>query len=93
MPVLHLNGRVTESGVLEVQLPENLPPGEARITIELPAEAWAPGEIEELLRVEPMDGAEIVKAGLTGGWKDQGIIDGQEWLEEQRHQRSIHHQW
>ena len=93
MTVLHLNGRVTEGGELEVRLPENLPPGEARITIEVPAEAWAPGELEELLQVEPLTGAEIVEAGLTGGWQDQAVVDGQLWVEEQRHQRRIRQQW
>ncbi len=93
MPVLHLNGRVTKSGVLEVQLPEDLPPGEARITIEVPMEDWGPGELDELLRVEPLDGAAIVEAGLTGGWQDEGITDGRLWVEEQRHTRRTHQQW
>ncbi len=30
-------------------------------------------EIRELLRVEPLPGAEIVKTGLTGGWADHGL--------------------
>lgn len=36
MKVLHLTGRITESGALEVDLTEALPAGEVQVTIELP---------------------------------------------------------
>ena len=37
--------------------------------------------------------AAIVEAGLTGGWQDQDIADGQLWIEEQRRKRKVHQQW
>ena len=93
MTVLHLNGRITETGELDVRLPGDLPPGEAHVTIEIPAAILSPAEIEELLRVEPMDGAEIVEAGLTGGWADEGITDSLRWVEEQRRRRRELRSW
>jgi hypothetical protein len=85
---IHLNGRITDKGELKVDLPPGLPPGEARVTIEVPLEAgWSPAELDQALEIKPMSGAEIVAAGLTGGWKDQGISDGAEWVQEQRRRR------
>lgn len=40
-----------------------------------------------ILNRSPMTGAEIVAAGLTGGWADLGIADGAEWVQEQRFSR------
>jgi len=40
-----------------------------------------------MMKVEPMTGAEIVAAGLTGGWADMGIADGAEWVNEQKRKR------
>lgn len=48
----------------------------------------SPEEIDRLLRVEPLTGAEIVTAGLTSGWEDQDISDGQTWIAEQRRRRA-----
>lgn len=39
------------------------------------------------LKVEPMTGSEIVKAGLLGGWEHLGIQDANEWVDEQRRKR------
>lgn len=50
-------------------------------------------EIANMLRPEPMTGAEIVAAGLTGGWADLGITDGTEWVQEQRRKRREKHSW
>ncbi len=92
--MIQLNGRITEKGELEVELPPGLPPGEARVTIEIPLEpAWTPEELDEALKVVPMTGAEIVAAGLTGGWKDKGITDAAEWVEEQRRRRRERRSW
>lgn len=44
-------------------------------------------EIEALIKIEPMTGAEIVAAGLLGGWADEGIQDGAEWVNEQKRKR------
>jgi hypothetical protein len=88
MTTIRLNGRITEEGGLEIDLPPGLPPGEARITIEIPVEpTWTSEELDEALKVTPMTGAEIVRAGLTGGWS--GISDGAEWVEEKRMQRRV----
>jgi hypothetical protein len=88
MRTLRLNGRITEEGGLEIALPPGLPPGEARITIEIPMEpGWSSDDLEQVLKVSPLTGAEIVRAGLTGGWS--GISDGVDWVEEKRRQRRV----
>jgi hypothetical protein len=88
MPTIHLNGRITETGELDLELPAGLPPGEARITIEIPAEpSWSAAELDRALEVVPLTGAEIVRGGFTGGWADRGISDGEEWVREGRQRR------
>lgn len=88
MATIQLHGRITEKGELEIDLPPGLPPGEARVTIETPLEpAWSSEELDQALRTEPMTGAEIIAAGLVGGWKEEGITDGAAWVEEQRRRR------
>lgn len=88
MTIIHLSGRITESGDLELKLPAGLPPGEAHVTIEVgETEPWPPEDVADALRVEPRTGAEIVAAGLLGGWADQGIADSTEWVAEQRRRR------
>ena len=85
MTVIHLNGRITAGGELELDLPTGLPAGEARITIEIGDESgWAPEEIEVAMRTTPKTGRELVEAGLLGGWEDEGITDGEAWVQEQR---------
>lgn len=94
MTVIHLNGRITEGGELELDLPDGLPAGEARITIEIgPESGWAPEEIEAAMRTTPKTGREMVEAGLLGGWEDEGIIDGATWVEEQRQSRREKRGW
>jgi hypothetical protein len=51
------------------------------------SEAWTQEELERAVRIEPMSGSEMVKAGLTGGWEHLGITDSVEWVEEQRRKR------
>lgn len=92
MVAVRLTGYVTESGDLEVALPEGLPPGEVQVTIEVLApeeSAWTDEEIREMTRIEPKTGAEIVAAGHIGGWEDYGITDSVEWVEEQRRKDPI----
>lgn len=48
---------------------------------------WPPEALEQALKTEPLTGAEIIKAGLIGGWEEKGIADGAEWVEEQRRKR------
>jgi hypothetical protein len=86
--VIRLNGRITDTGELELDLPSGLPSGEAQITIEIPAESS-----REALRTEPMTGEEIVRAGLLGAWKDEGITDGSAWVEEVRRKRRESRLW
>jgi hypothetical protein len=97
MTVLELRGRINASGHLEVDLPEGLPPGEVRIRIELAeGEDVAPltdAELDELMRPQPMTGAELVAAGLTGGWQELGIEDGAAWVEEVRRKRKERRVW
>jgi len=86
--VIHLNGHITDAGELELDLPSGLPAGEARITIEIPSQAeWTAADLDRALQTTPMTGAEIVKAGLVGGWEDEGIDDSALWVEEQRQAR------
>jgi hypothetical protein len=88
MTTIHLKGRITGSGELDVDLPEGLPPGDARITIEIPVNReWTAQELDDLLKTAPMTGAEIVKAGLLGGWADESIGDSEAWVEELRRKR------
>jgi len=88
MSTIRLRGRITEEGELDLELPAGLPAGEARITIEIPIEpGWTPDELDRALEVDPLTGAEIVRTGLTGGWADQGISDGEDWVRERRQRR------
>jgi hypothetical protein len=94
MVTIELAGRITETGRLEVELPQGLPSGAVRVILEIPKEAqtWTDEEIEELMHVEPKSGAQIV-ANLSEGWEDQDITDGAQWVEEQRHKRQEQHRW
>ncbi len=88
MPTIRLNGRITEEGALDIELPPGLPPGEARITIEIPVEpGWTSEELDQALEVVPLTGAEIVRSGFTGSWSHKKISDGEEWVQEQRWRR------
>jgi len=89
MAIIDLKGRITESGELELKLPEGLPPGDARVRIEVPlAKEWTAQELDEALAIVPMTGAEIVQAGLLGGWADEGIVDSEAWVDELRRKRA-----
>ncbi len=81
MVMIHLQGRITEAGELDVQLPEGLPAGEVQVTIEvsssedLPWELrpWTEAELAELMKPTPMTGADIVAwLQAEGGWEDDG---------------------
>ncbi|GEM_PF-1716285 len=50
-------------------------------------------EIHALLSAGPKTGAEIVASGVVGAWKDMGITDGTEWVNEQKHKRTEHRKW
>ena len=93
MVTVHLTGEITESGELSIDLPEGLPPGKVEVVIAFPEQGWADDDLAALLKPEPMTGQEIVAAGLTGGWKDEGISDGAEWVQEQRQRRKEQRGW
>lgn len=96
MVTLHLTGRITETGELEIKLPEGLPAGEVQVTVEMPAEAaaeipweerpWTDEEIREMMHFEAKTGAEIARMIKEegGGWEDMGITDSAEWVDELR---------
>jgi hypothetical protein len=86
MVTIRLTGQVTADGQLHFEPPSNLPPGAVQITIEIPdlAEAFTEAEINDLLTFTPKSGAEIVAAGLAGGWEDLGITDPVAWVEDKR---------
>ncbi len=87
MLTLHLKGQVTSDGHLVVDLPKTLPPGDVDITIEIPNsdEQFTPEEIQELLTFTPTSGADVVAAGLVGGWEHKDITDPVAWVDEQRY--------
>lgn len=95
MLTLHLKGQVTSDGQLLVELPEKLPPGDVDITIEIPNadEQFTASEIKELLTFTPTSGAEVVAAGLVGGWEDKNITDPVAWVEEQRRKQREQRTW
>jgi hypothetical protein len=94
MTTIQLIGQITDAGELKLDLPQGLPPGEARITIEIPiAKEWTARELDEALKIVPLTGAEIVEAGLLGGWADEGITDGALWVEELRRKRREQRSW
>ena len=51
------------------------------------SKVWTPEELERAVKIEPMSGSEMIKAGLTGGWEDLRITDPIEWVERQRRKR------
>jgi hypothetical protein len=90
MPTIHLEGQITAAGELLLELPKNLPSGHVHVTIEMPTtatlepEEFTEEEVKKLLTFTSKTGAEIVAAGLTGGWQDMNITDSVAWVEEQR---------
>ena len=87
MATIHLHGKITEQGQLEVELPAGLPAGEACVTIEVPAADWTADEIAEALKIQPLTGAQMIAAGVTGGWAGEMDETGTGWVERQRRQR------
>ncbi len=97
MSTIHLDGHITASGELLLELPKDLPSGKVHVTIEVSfdkneVEEFTEEEVKNLLTFTPKTGAEIVAAGLTGGWQDMGINDSVTWVEEQRRKQREAHQ-
>jgi hypothetical protein len=94
MTTFELQGRITENGNLEIQLPAGLPAGEVTVRIDVPDSAsdwenqlWTEEELHELMAPEPKTGAEI--AAMLEKMEpielvDPEITDPSEWVEAQR---------
>jgi hypothetical protein len=95
MVTFHLKGQITDDGQLVFDVPENLPPGDVDIILEIPNvdEQFTEAEIKELLTFTPMSGADIVGAGLAGGWEDMNITDPVAWVDEQRRKQKERRKW
>lgn len=87
MATIRLTGEIREDGTLDLDLPDNFPVGKVQVTIETLEDRLTDEQIKEFMRIEPMSGAEIVAAGLTGGWEEMRITDSVAWLQEQRNKR------
>lgn len=97
MVTLHLTGWITEDGKLEVELPSGLKPGAADVTIQAEADEigadvpfWTEEELAEMLAPgTPMTGEEIAESLLRedSGWRDKGITDAAEWVNQQKRLR------
>jgi hypothetical protein len=99
MSTIHLDGQITASGELLLELPKDLPSGRVHVTIEvsspetLEAEDFSEEEVENLLIFTPKTGTEIVAAGLTGAWQDMDITDPVAWVERQRRKQRDASRW
>lgn len=85
MITLRLPAEYTEDGEIRVRLPHGIPEGDVEIIVEFPHDVEHLGVV-----TEPLTGADIVAAGLTGGWADVPIADGQTWVENLRQQHREH---
>jgi hypothetical protein len=86
--VIHIRGRITERGKLDIELPPNLPPGEVQVTIQELDANDAPisdSELEQLLHHPPRTGAEVIAAlhELGEGWTHIQESSA-EWVERMR---------
>ena len=96
MTIIEITGRITEDGKLEAELPTGLPAGEVQITVEIPEPSLTDEELRELMRIEPLSGAEIVALLNSGelstdAWDDPR--DGATWVEEERAKRLERSKW
>ena len=82
---------MTSDGQLLFELPEKLPHSDVDITIEIPNadKQFTSSEIKELLTFTPTTGADVVAAGLVGGWEHKNITNPVAQVEEQRRKQQI----
>lgn len=52
-----------------------------------------PQQVDRLLHQGPKNGAEIAASGLFGAWKNLGIRDSTEWVNEQKRKRLERNKW
>lgn len=99
MFTIQLDGQITDSGELLVNLPKNLPAGAVHITIEVQGTqsdediTFTEDEVKALLVFSPKTGAEIAASGLMGAWQDMNITDPVAWVAEQRRKRQGSRKW
>jgi hypothetical protein len=97
MTTFELQGRITDKGDLEIQLPNGLPAGNVTVRIDVPDASqnedderpYSKEELQALLEPHPKTGAEIaakIRSGelSTSAWVAMNITDPVAWLEEQR---------
>ncbi len=60
---------------------------QAMIAKEQITEEWSEDELRDLIDPQPLSGAEIIAAGLTGTWVDEDIQNGAEWVNLQKAKR------
>lgn len=101
MVMIHLQGRITESGELDIELPDGLPAGEVQVTIEVSSpedfpwelRPWTEAELVELMKPTPMTGAEIVAwLQSEGGWADDGT-SAADWVANVRRKERENSRW
>lgn len=61
-------------------------------------ETWTDEELADLLTPKPsLTGRQIVEkhitSGAIGSWSDEGIVDGAEWVQQQRAKHRKKYQW
>lgn len=93
MTILILDGWITDQGALEVELPKAVPPGAAKVTIEIGEPMPAQGSNLPCLEIAPLSGQEILAFGLAGTWSEAGIRDSAEWLADQRQAKRSRLSW
>lgn len=93
MTTLELSGRITESGHLEIELPEGPPAGTVTVRIDVPEseidwenQPWTQEELRELLTPHPKTGAEIARMLRQMGPIE--LVDPVEWVKHQRRKQS-----
>lgn len=81
MTQYHLIGTITETGDLQITLPDGIPVGRVRVVITPEAETETP---------RPMTGAELVAMmeATNGYWRDTPVEDSVQFVDDLRRTRS-----
>lgn len=98
MVTLHLTGKISTDGELQITLPPGVPPGEVEVTITVPSpiqdnETWTDEEIQQMMQIAPKTGAEIAAMldDMEAGY--QHIRDSVAWVEVQRRKYVAQNKW
>jgi hypothetical protein len=98
MTMIRVNGRVTEAGEVQFELPDDVPAGDVEITIrwrepetlddpssdDIPP-TFTDEELAELNKPQPPVPGHLIETGI---WEDSGITDSVEWIRQQREARA-----